>query len=79
MKKLLCLALLLAQASPAQSISSWNIARWYETPEVRDSRSTNSPRLDGLIKSGHIWLPVSFKGDRMQIDWKEKWDLTAFK
>lgn len=28
-----------------------------------------------LINSGHIWLPVEFTGDKMIIDWREKWDL----
>ncbi|MCU1329253.1 MAG: outer rane efflux protein, partial [Bryobacterales bacterium] len=59
MKRVLCLAVLLAPTLPAQSISSWNVARWYETPEVRVPRDTNSPRLDGLIRSGQLRLTLA--------------------
>ncbi|MBC7785460.1 MAG: family 43 glycosylhydrolase [Burkholderiales bacterium] len=31
-----------------------------------------------LRNSGHIWLPVKFDGDRMVIDWTDKWDLSVF-
>jgi outer membrane protein TolC len=58
MKRLLSTALLLAHVMPAQSLSSWNVARWYETPEVRDSRNTNSPRLEGLIRGGQLRITL---------------------
>jgi hypothetical protein len=35
-------------------------------------------KRDNLIGSGHIWLPVKFEGDRMVIEWHDKWDLGAF-
>jgi hypothetical protein len=35
-------------------------------------------KRDNLIRSGHIWLPVKFEGDRMVIEWHDKWDLGAF-
>jgi len=28
-----------------------------------------------LINSRYIWLPVTFKGDSINIAWKDKWDI----
>jgi hypothetical protein len=28
--------------------------------------------------SGHLWLPIQFDGDRMIIEWKDRWDLSVF-
>jgi hypothetical protein len=36
-------------------------------------------RPDSLITSGHIWLPVKFVGNRMEIAWKDEWDLGVFR
>ena len=29
-------------------------------------------------KSGHVWLPLRFEGDRPVIDWREEWSLDEF-
>ncbi|HEY7090550.1 MAG TPA: glycoside hydrolase family 43 protein [Tepidisphaeraceae bacterium] len=36
-------------------------------------------RPRNLIDSGYIWLPASFDGNRMRIEWRDKWDLSVFK
>jgi len=59
MKRAVAITVLLAQTLPAQSISSWNVARWYQTPEVRDSRQGNSPRLRSLVQAGQLRLTLA--------------------
>jgi len=31
-----------------------------------------------LPNSGYIWLPISFHGDRVEIAWKDSWNLSVF-
>jgi beta-xylosidase len=31
-----------------------------------------------LPSSGYIWLPIAFDGDRVNIAWKDRWDLSVF-
>jgi hypothetical protein len=35
-------------------------------------------RPRNLIDSHYIWLPMHFDGDRMVIEWREKWDRSVF-
>jgi len=30
-----------------------------------------------LINSRYIWLPITFKGDFINIAWKDKWDVNG--
>ncbi|MBL4701310.1 MAG: hypothetical protein JKX85_08630 [Phycisphaeraceae bacterium] len=30
------------------------------------------------IDGKYVWLPISFKGERFQIDWKNTWNLSEF-
>jgi hypothetical protein len=31
------------------------------------------------IDGRYLWLPISFKGDDIEISWLDKWDLNVFK
>ncbi len=35
-------------------------------------------RPNELRTSGHIWLPIEFDGDRMRIQWHDRWDMSVF-
>jgi hypothetical protein len=35
-------------------------------------------RPRNLIESHYIWLPMRFEGERMVIEWREKWDMSVF-
>jgi len=34
---------------------------------------------DDLADSRYIWLPISIQGDKLEIQWRDQWDLSVFK
>ncbi len=34
---------------------------------------------DDLVDSRYIWLPISIQGDKLEIQWRDHWDLSVFK
>ena len=34
---------------------------------------------EDLVDSPYIWLPISIQGDKLEITWRDQWDLSVFK
>jgi hypothetical protein len=70
--------------SGALSARVWSIfEKAFAVPkqELSDEERQLAHKLFAALdtsKSGHVWLPLSFDGDRPRIDWRDAWSLDEF-